>query len=520
MAFDVGSVVAKVTADISDFKRNMGEAQQSASGFKNRLVEVGGVMRTAVIAGSAAAAAGVAILGKSAIDAAGDFQQTRVSFETMLGSAAKAQKLLAELQQFAKKTPFSLTELQDGTKRLLAYGVEADKVIDTMSTLGNITSAVGRDKMPQLILAFGQVKAAGRLMGTELRQFTETGVPLLQVLADQFKVSTAEIQDMVSAGKIGFEDVQTALNSLGGEGGRWGEMMDKQSKTLQGSLSNLSDSWNQLLVVLGTAFLPIATQIVQSLTSFLTPIMNIIQGTTSLSDAFGLTAEQTALFEGVLREFQSFLFDTLIPAVIAVSQMLTSYWNAHKAEFIATWNIIKGFVQLAWSIIYGLLKVGLELLAGDWNGAWKAIVQMTQGAWNGIKSILTGALSLIYNWGSSVFEALVKPFRDAWNNIQDLVNKIKDKLDFTKRHSPSVVDIVNRGVDLVNKGLSKLDAPFDMGTPSVTPAFASSSSGGSNFNSINVDLSGAVISDEASAMRIGEMVGDSIVKRLKETVRV
>jgi tape measure domain-containing protein len=519
--FDAGSIVAHVKADLTDFKKGISTAKEEVGGFGDTVGKVGGAIRTGLIVAGTAAAAGMVVLGKSALEAAGNFEQTKIAFETMLGSASKATKLLSDLQTFAKKTPFNLVELQETTKRLLAYGVEGENVIGTLTTLGNIASAVGRDKMPQLTLAFGQVKAVGRLTGMELRQFAETGVPLLQILSDQFGVTTAEMQEMVSAGEVGFPAVQTALQSLGGEGGKWAGMMDAQSKTLNGSLSNLQDSWTQLLVVLGTAFIPIATQVVQALTGFITPLMDIITGTRSLGEVFGLSGEQTAQFSAILAEFQSFLFDTFLPAVMAVVNMLVAFWNQHKVQFMATWQIIWGFIQIMWALIYGLIKVGLELLAGDWKGAWNAILQMTQGVWNGLKSIFDGALSFIYIWGRSVYNALVQPFVDAWNRISEYINKIKDGLDFTKRHSPSVVDIVQRGVSLVNNALDDLAIGVN---PQIGASMAGAGAmvgggGNSAYNSINIDLSGAIISDEAAAERIGEQLGDSIIKKLQANLR-
>lgn len=516
MAFDAGSVVAHIRADVSDFENGMNRARGQVNGLSGSVGKAGTIMKGALVAGTVAAAAGVALLGKSSVEAAADFEQTKISFEVMLGSAGKATKLLAELQAFAKKTPFNLSELQESTKRLLAYGVEGDKVIDTMNTLGNITSAVGRDKMPQLILAFGQAKAAGRLFGTELRQFNETGVPMTELLAKHLGVAKTEIASMASDGKISFEQLQGALESLGGEGGKWGDMMDRQSQTLSGSLSNLQDNWQQLLVTLGTVFIPVATQVVQAINGILTPLMGVLKGSEDWKTALANMGVDTKMFEEILQEFLSFLNETLLPAVAAVTAALSAWWKLHGAEVIASLTVLWGFIQIVWALIYGFLKIGLEVLAGDWSGAWKAMVQMAMGAWAGLQTMFGGMLSYIANWGGNMFDILTKPFKDAWNTISDLVNKIKDKLDFTKRHSPSVLDVVNRGVDLVNKAYQQLDYPLSeqamggaMGGAPVSGAM-----------NVNIDLSGALISDEAGAMRVGEIVGDSIIRKLQANIRV
>lgn len=516
--FQLGSVVAKVTADISDFKKGMEQVRDETAQASNKISQFGGVIKGALIAGSVAAAAGIAVLGRSALDAAADFEQTRIAFETMLGSEAKAQKLLKDLQTFAKKTPFNLVELQEGTKRLLAYGIEGEKVIDTMRVLGDITSGVGRDKMPQLILAFGQVKAAGHLTGMELRQFSETGVPLLDTLAKQFNVSTGEMTEMISRGEVGFPAVQQALSSLTGEGGKFFNLMDKQAKTFTGSMSNLQDSWNQLLILLGTVFIPLATQIVQSLTSLLTPIMSVVAGNQSLQQAFGLSGQQAQTFQNILNEFKSFLFDTFLPAVQVVVTFLREQWTLHKDEFNAVWQVIWGIIQVAWSLIYGLIKTGLEILSGDWQGAWNAIRQMTNNAVNGIKDILNGALGFIRTWGGGVLDLIVSPFRNAFNQAREIVENIKNLMNANKKNSPSMVDIVKRGVQDLNtawEGL-KMPVPILAHAPNISPQ----TGGGSIANIVNqIDLSGAIISDDLTAMRAGEKIGDAIINRLKNNVR-
>ena len=173
-----------------------------------------------------------------------DLEQAQVSFKVMTGSAIAAQKHLEDLRGFAQTTPFEFPELLEASKRLQAYGVATADVIPLMTTLGNITAGVGKEKLPQLILAYGQVSAATRLMGTELRQFQEAGVPMLATLAEQFGKTTGEIQKMVEAGKISSTDVRKALDSLSADGGRFFNLMAEQSRTFGGAMSNIKDGLN------------------------------------------------------------------------------------------------------------------------------------------------------------------------------------------------------------------------------------------------------------------------------------
>jgi len=228
-----------------------GEFRKLSSDLGNAGVD----LKKVALAGAALGAA-TGLLTKDLIQQAGAMEQNEVAFRTMLGSAEMAGKLLADIRSFAKQTPFNLTELVEGSKRLLAYNTEAKDLIPTLSVLGDITAGVGREKLPQLILAYGQVQAATKLTGAELRQFSEAGVPLLATLADQAGVTAAQMVEMISEGEVGFPKVKEALAAMTAEGGKFhGLMQDQSTKTL-GKISNMEDSVQQLKVTLGNALLP------------------------------------------------------------------------------------------------------------------------------------------------------------------------------------------------------------------------------------------------------------------------
>lgn len=227
-------------------------AEDHASGVIKNVGNSFGTLSGAFAVGTLAANAitgafsAVASAGKEVLKSSVDFEQSRIAFETMLGSADKAKKMLKDVSDFAAKTPFELPEVVTGAKQLLAYNIEADKIIPTFKALGNIAAGVGKDKLPQLILAFGQVKAATKLTGQELRQFTEAGVPMLATLATQMGKTEGEIKKMVEEGKVGFADVEKALFGMSEQGGKFANLMEKQSLTLGGVLSNLSDNFGRI----------------------------------------------------------------------------------------------------------------------------------------------------------------------------------------------------------------------------------------------------------------------------------
>ncbi len=200
---------------------------------------------------------GLALLTGGIIKAGAGYEQTQIAFRTMIGNAELAEKTLRDLAEFAQKTPFELPQLEQAAKQLLAYGTTAEELIPTMRMLGDITAGVGMDKLPQLILAFGQVKAATKLTGTELRQFTEAGVPMLDALVDHFnKTGKAAVSVANAAGlttkqveKLGSANAaaQSKLHTLNVQ-------LQKQENRMREMQRNNKDSgasWKNLTIDIG-----------------------------------------------------------------------------------------------------------------------------------------------------------------------------------------------------------------------------------------------------------------------------
>lgn len=252
----------------------MGESFDSARAkskeLANKLESMGKVGQTLAI-GAGVVAGALGAIGVSALKASGQFEQWNIAFTTMLGSQSKATKLMNEIKSFAAKTPFELPGLVESSKQLLAFGFAADEIIPNMKVLGDIAAGVGVP-VGQLANVFGQVKLAGRLMGQDLLQFTNAGVPLISALAKNLGVTEGEIKKMVEAGKIGFPEVQKALTGMTTEGGKFFNLMDAQSKSFDGIISNIKDNIGQFLTGLGDALLPLAKMfatVFQNLTSAL-----------------------------------------------------------------------------------------------------------------------------------------------------------------------------------------------------------------------------------------------------------
>nr|DAN78064.1 MAG TPA: tail tape measure protein [Caudoviricetes sp.] len=181
-----------------------------------------------------------------------EFQQLEISFGTMLKSKEKANALMAQMTELAAKTPFGLQEVSEGAKRLLAIQVPAEEVTETLRRMGDVAAGLGVP-MGQLIHVYGQVKAQGRLFANDLYQFMNAGIPIIAELSKVVGKSETEIKDMVSAGKIGFPEVQAVIKNMTNEGGLFFNLMAEQSKSLGGQISNLQDNFDQMLNEIGKA---------------------------------------------------------------------------------------------------------------------------------------------------------------------------------------------------------------------------------------------------------------------------
>jgi len=201
--------------------------------------------------------------------------QTR-SLEVLTGSAEKAGKIIKELQQLGAVTPFTSTELIDSAKRLQAFGVEADKVVETTKRLADVSGATGAE-LQGLVTAYGQVQAKGRLQGEELLQFQERGVALQEELRKMYGLSGEEFQKALSKGRVSAEAVEVAIIRLTNAGGKYANGAIAQSDTLQGKLSTLQDSIDGLAREIGKTLSPVISEVITDLTELANSFVSNLQ---------------------------------------------------------------------------------------------------------------------------------------------------------------------------------------------------------------------------------------------------
>ena len=203
------------------------------------------------------AAAGIAFtldqaknFAKSVMDVRGQFQQLEIAFSTMLQSEEKASMLMSQLVDTAAKTPFDLQGVAQGAKQLLAYGIAADEVNETITRLGDIAAGLSIP-LGDLVYLYGTTMTQGRMFTMDLRQFMGRGIPMADELAKQFGVAKNEVAGLVTAGKVGADAVKKAIWNMTEEGSRFGGLMAEQSKSITGQISNLEDQLDTVFNSIG-----------------------------------------------------------------------------------------------------------------------------------------------------------------------------------------------------------------------------------------------------------------------------
>ena len=229
---------------------------------------------------------GMTGLLQSIVQVRGQFQQLEIAFGTMLGSEQAAKDLMDQMIETAARTPFDLAGVAGGAKQLLAYGTAADKVNDTLVRLGNIASGLSIP-LNDIVYLYGTTMVQGRLYAQDVRQFTGRGIPLVKELARMYGVTAEEINNMVSAGKIGFPDVEKVINSLTDEGGQFYNLMAKQSASLTGMISNLEDAWDGMLNDIGTGNQEFFADAISSATYLVEHYQDILDILKAITIAYG-----------------------------------------------------------------------------------------------------------------------------------------------------------------------------------------------------------------------------------------
>lgn len=242
---------AQLKAEQIDLKTGLKETTKELKNHKSGISSVSTEMNKlkTMVTGFIAAYGGKK-LWEMLIGSNAEMEQYTTSLEVMLGSTEKASAMIAEMREFAAKTPLTLDNVISSGTMLMSYGVDESNLIGTMTKLGDLASG-NAEKMDRITLAYGQMLAKGKVTGEELRQMTEAGVPLQTALAESIGVTGEEFSKMVSKGEVGIDALNKAITELTTGDGKFAGMMEKQSQTMQGMLSTMQDNITEFFRKMG-----------------------------------------------------------------------------------------------------------------------------------------------------------------------------------------------------------------------------------------------------------------------------
>lgn len=319
-------------------------------------------------------------LGRFAVDSAAEFEQNRIAFEVMLGSAERAKALLKQVSDFAARTPFELPEVVTASKQLLAMGASADNVLEDLKMIGDLAAGTSAP-LDRLILNFGQVRLQGKLTGRELRDFAVNGVPLLTQLSKSLGVSEAAVFDMVEAGEVGFDKVRAAFQAMTGEGGKFQNIMARQATSFNGVMSNVRDNFGRL-----------ARDVIG-----ISDSGEIREGSifARLTRAATLFLQWTNENRAQITSFLMGIVDGLA-GIWRVAKGAFAYLMENKDTIIFVFNVIATAARVAFGVIASAAAVAMRVLGGI-----KAAVDAISGAigwvidrWNDFKRTIERGISL------------------------------------------------------------------------------------------------------------------------------
>ena len=380
----------KVTADVTEAARQLGSLTSRVTAFsksikKNFDVALG---KDAMKLSSSLAsklkwvALGMGTLGAASLKMAADFEMVKRSMTVLTGSAKEAQAHLNDLERFAATTPFEFSGLVDASKRLQAYGFEAQAVIPILQTVGDAAMAVGlsQEGVDRLTLAFGQIAAKGKLSAEEMRQISETGVPAWKMLAESMGTSVADVMDKTKKGAI---SAQAALEGIfGGMQKRFGGMMDAVAKEIPQQLSNMKDAIVSIMRGVGEKITQAfdLKERLYSVTSWLTAFAQIIK-TSGVSEAFDQLVPDSV--REALVVIAATVAGLVVPAFVA--------WAA--ATIAATWPLLA--IGAACGVAAAVIYENWDSMGGFFTDLWDAVVEAFTAAWETIKGVCEKIVDIV-----------------------------------------------------------------------------------------------------------------------------
>lgn len=260
----------KLDSAIAKAEKSQKNMENQSKGFSSALKSMNNM---ALGVAGAIGGAGIA-----SIKFAGELEQTQLALEVLLGDAQEATKIKDEWTALAAETPFNSADIDSAGKKMLAFGIGADTVTDSLRRIGDISAATG-SSISDIADIYGKAKVQGRLFAEDINQFQGRGIPVVQSLAKVLGVAETNVKDLVAEGKVGFPELEQAFKLMTSEGGQFSGMMEKLSTSTMGQFSSLVDNAQLTLAKFGQMLLPLANDAMTAISGILEKIQSMDAGT-------------------------------------------------------------------------------------------------------------------------------------------------------------------------------------------------------------------------------------------------
>lgn len=440
----VASLQVVVGAKIDGLRKEIDSAQKI---LKQKFGSKGlGISESSleVLGGLGLAIAGI---GAASVKAAADMEQTRKAFTTLLKDATLAKDFLAELETFAANTPFELPGVLQASKKMLAFGFTAQQVIPVLTAVGDSAAALGmgQEGIDRLTIAIGQMQAKGKVSAEEMLQLAEAGVPAWQMLADAMGTSIPQAMKMAEKGTI---DSATGIQAIiSGMNSKFGGMMQEQSSTINGMLSNIQDSIGQTMVVIGD-------EITEGLD--LKPALKEAQD--DLSD-FAAKVKSSGIAEAIR--------DTVPPAAGATIAAFAAVLTATAIPAMAKLGLSAARTAAAFAGITGpiaLAAAGIGAAAYLIWQNWDWLVVQWDYFCITMQNSVLGAEAEIKN----AFAEMVSSAASGLNNLMalvgassDLANQAKEWADNVQKGAQATIEAAKANQQIADSNLVKLKFRYE-----------------------------------------------------------
>lgn len=368
--------------------------------------------------------AAIGAAGYVALKSSSELEQFQIQFETLTGSAKKAQEVVAKLNEIAAKTPFETADLAEVTNMLMQYGLTADDAIGQMKILGDISMG-NSDKMKRIATAYGQMSSAGKVQLEDIKQMIEAGFSPLQEISQRTGESMESLYGRISRGTLSVDEIRESMVKATSEGGKYYQAMDKQSQSLAGQLSTLKDNITMMAVSFGDILVPVIKNLVSLISGLTTWLNNLDPNIKAIILTLGLILAAIGPVLIILGQFA-----TAISSIMNVASLA----GTALAGMNLSIGAVLGPVALAIGAIVGLILIFKNLYENSEEFRTK---------FDGLLSLLSAKFDETKQSIGNIIKDLIVIIKAIIGQLQPIIN------DIVKLVEDIVIAVINMAGDVI-----------------------------------------------------------------------